>query len=217
MPDFTSARQRMTEAQIARRGVRNTRVLQAMREIPREAFVPSQMAEFAYEDSPLSIEAGQTISQPYVVALMLEAADLGPKDRALEVGAGSGYAAAVMSRLCRKVFTIERIPELAELAKGRLQRLGYHNVDVRIGDGTKGWIEEAPFDVIVSAAAGPRVPITLRDQLAIGGRLIMPVGEETRRQRLIKLVRRSCEALDEEDLGEVLFVPLIGEYGWMLL
>jgi protein-L-isoaspartate(D-aspartate) O-methyltransferase len=214
MLDFVLARQQMVDRQIAARGVRDMRVLAAMREAPRECFVADEMSEFAYEDSPLPIEAGQTISQPYIVACMLEAAELKPNDRALEIGTGSGYAASLLSRLCREVFTIERHNELAELARMRLHRLGYNNVAVRFGDGTSGWPEQAPFEAILVGASGPSVPNGLRDQLAIGGRLIMPVGHAIHRQHLVKLVRRSQKQFDQQDLEDVTFVPLIGEHGW---
>jgi protein-L-isoaspartate(D-aspartate) O-methyltransferase len=204
----------MVDRQLARRGIRDDRVLRVMREVPREAFVSAEMAEFAYEDSPLPIEAEQTISQPYIVALMLQAAELKPESRVLEIGAGSGYSVAVLSRLCREVFTIERHAELAYLARKRLDELGYDNVTVRIGDGTRGWPEHAPFDAIIAAAGGPSVPDALRVQLAGGGRLIMPVGATTHAQRLIRIVRLSNGEFDEADLGGVSFVPLIGAYGW---
>ncbi len=206
-------RRSMVDHQIAARGVQNAQVLEAMRAVPREAFVPKNLGEFAYEDTPLPIEAGQTISQPYIVALMIEAAALRPEDRVLEIGAGSGYAAAVMSRIARKVHAIERHPELAELARERMARLGYDNVVIRTGDGTQGWPENAPFDAILVAAGGPGVPRPLREQLAIGGRLVIPVGAADQ-QRLVRVTRRSQIDYDEEDLGSVRFVPLIGAHGW---
>ena len=214
MPDLTHARQLMIDRQLARRGIRDDRVLRAMREVPREVFVSAEMAKFAYENSPLPIEAEQTISQPYTVALMLQAAELKPDSRALEIGAGSGYSAAVLSRLCREVFTMERHAELAYLAREHLEELGCDNVTVRIGDGTRGWPEHAPFDVIIAAAGGPFVPDALRVQLAEGGRLIMPVGATAHAQRLIRLIRLSNGEFGQEDLGGVSFVPLIGAYGW---
>jgi protein-L-isoaspartate(D-aspartate) O-methyltransferase len=214
MLDQADARRLMIERQIARRGIRDERVLNAMREVPREAFVSAEMAEFAYEDSPLPIQAGQTISQPYIVALMLQAAELQPDSRALEIGAGSGYSAAVLSRLCREVFTIERHAELADLAQERLEALGYDNVTVRIGDGTTGWPEHAPFNAIIAAAGGPSVPDPLRVQLAEGGRLIIPVGATKHGQRLIRLIRLSNGEFNQEVLGGVSFVPLIGAHGW---
>ena len=214
MLDFPHARRRMVERQLAARGVQDRYVLEAMEETPREAFVPNGMEEFAYEDSPLPIEAGQTISQPFIVGLMLQAAKIRPGERVLEVGAGSGYAAAVMSRIAGDVYAIERHEALTRLAQGRLDRLGYHNVHLKTGDGTRGWPEVAPFDAILAAAGGPAVPEALKAQLAIGGRLVMPIGSEPRMQQLIKLTRTGEDAFEQEDLGEVAFVPLIGEQGW---
>ena len=214
MNGFAAQRRLMVERQIARRGVHDARLLAAMRRIPREAFVAENLRQFAYDDSPLPIEAGQTISQPYIVALMIEAAQLAAGERVLEIGAGSGYAAAVMAALVDRVYTIERHPELAELARQRYARLGYRNIEVRTGDGTGGWPEAAPFDAILAAAGGPAVPGVLRRQLTIGGRLVMPVGECTRQQRLVKVTRTGAHHYTEEDLGAVRFVPLIGSYGW---
>lgn len=206
-------REAMVERQIAARGVRDARVLAAMREVPREAFVSERLAAFAYEDSPLPIGAGQTISQPYVVALMLEAAAIAPEDRVLEIGVGSGYAAALMSRLGRRVHAIDRQSELTELARERFARLGYDNVVVRTADGTSGWPENAPFDVILVAAGAPELPEPLCSQLVIGGRLVMPVGTADE-QRLIRVVRRGAQDFERADLGAVRFVPLIGKHGW---
>jgi protein-L-isoaspartate(D-aspartate) O-methyltransferase len=213
VPASAEARARMVERQLARRGIVDPAVLVAMRGVPREEFVPAGQREFAYEDAPLSIEAGQTISQPYIVARMIEAAGLAAGDRVLEVGAGSGYAAAVMSRIAAQVHAIERHEELTSLARERLRRLGYGNVTLRTGDGTLGWADAAPFDAILSAAAGPAIPQALKEQLDIGGRLVMPVGSQ-RNQRLVKVTRRDARHFEEEDLGGVLFVPLIGEQGW---
>ncbi len=213
MLDMPYARAQMVQRQLASRGVSDPRVLEAMGETPREAFVPHGLQDFAYEDSPLPIEAGQTISQPYIVALMLEAAELAPGDRVLEVGAGSGYAAAVMSRLAGAVYAIERHQDLADLAAGRMKGLGLANVQIIAGDGSRGWPDEAPFDAILVAAAGPSVPQALKDQLAPGGRLIMPVGDIGGAQRLLK-VTRTADGFREQDLGGVGFVPLIGEHGW---
>jgi protein-L-isoaspartate(D-aspartate) O-methyltransferase len=214
MLDLSRLRDRMVDVQIARRGVRDRRVLDAMRRVPREAFVEPGFEEFAYEDGPLPIGEGQTISQPYIVALMIEAAEVKPGERVLEVGAGSGYAAAVMSQIADHVFAIERHLPLADAARRRFGELGYGNVDLRIGDGTQGWPEAAPFDAILVAAGGPRVPEALKEQLAVGGRLVIPVGEEERRQKLLKITRTSAAEYEEEDLGGVMFVPLVGEQGW---
>src|SRR6266705_1116867 len=182
MLDLSRARDRMVDVQIAARGVRDRYVLEAMRRVPRDAFVEPGFEEFAYEDGALPIADGQTISQPYIVALMIEAAEVKPGDHVLEVGAGSGYAAAVMSQIANRVYTIERHPSLGKSARQRFSELGYDNIDLRVGDGTRGWPEAAPFDAILVAAGGPDVPAALKDQLAIGGRLVIPVGEEARYQ-----------------------------------
>ena len=214
MLDLPHARDRMVDVQIARRGVRDRKVLDAMREVPREKFVDPGFEEFAYEDGALPIGEGQTISQPFVVALMIEAAEVTPGDRVLEVGAGSGYAAAVMSRIAKQVHAIERHAALGQAARQRFEKLGYDNIELRVGDGTKGWPEAAPFDAILVAAGGPGAPQALKEQLDVGGRLVIPVGEEPRSQRLLKITRTSGARFEEEDLGRVMFVPLIGEQGW---
>ena len=214
MADLRQARDRMVDTQLEDRGIRDRNVLEAMRRVPREAFVERALAEFAYEDGPLPIGEGQTISQPYVVALMIEAAEVKPGDRVLEVGAGSGYAAAVMAEIADTVHAIERHPSLGAHARERLARLGYDNVMLRVGDGTLGWPEAAPFDAILVAASAPTVPQALRQQLAIGGRLVIPVGRSEREQSLLKITRRGAEKFDEEDLGGVRFVPLVGQQGW---
>src|SRR4051812_17173370 len=208
------ARARMVKVQIARRGVRDRSVLDAMRRVPREAFVPPGLEEFAYEDGPLPIEEGQTISQPYIVAMMIESAEVRPGDHVLEVGAGSGYAAAVMSQIAERIYAIERHPSLTDAAKARFKKFDYRNIELRVGDGTRGWPEAAPFDAILVAASGPGVPPALTEQLAIGGRLVIPVGEHKHGQALRKITRTSDTAYEEEDLGAVAFVPLIGEQGW---
>ena len=210
----TLDRERMVDRQIAARGVTDWRVLEAMRQVPREAFVEPGLEEFAYEDSPLPIAQGQTISQPFIVALMIEAAAVKPGDRVLEIGTGSGYAAAVLSRIAGKVYTVERHGALAETSRQRFARLGYRNIEVRHGDGTLGWPEAAPFDAIIVTAGGPEIPETLRNQLKIGGRLVMPIGVLANEQRLVKVVRDGEHAFHEEDLGAVRFVPLVGEHGW---
>jgi protein-L-isoaspartate(D-aspartate) O-methyltransferase len=214
MSDYSRARERMVNVQIARRGVRDRAVLTAMRTVPREAFVTPGHEEFAYEDGPLPIGEGQTISQPYIVALMIEAAELKPDDRVLEVGAGSGYAAAVMSRIVARVYAIERHAALGQAAQRRIEELGYDNIELRIDDGTRGWPEVAPFDAILVAASGPDVPRALKEQLAVGGRIIIPVGQRELGQSLRKITRKSHHEYEEADLGGVAFVPLIGEHGW---
>ena len=213
MVDLSRARERMVELQLARRGVRDPLVLQAMAKVPREAFVQPGFEEFAYEDSPLPIGEGQTISQPYVVALMIEAAEVKPGERVLEVGAGSGYAAAVLAQIADRVYGIERHATLVRAAQKRLSDLGYTNVELRAGDGTLGWPEAAPFDAILVAAGGPHVPQALKEQLAVGGRLIMPVGAAGM-QNLLKITRKPDGEFEEQSLGAVAFVPLVGEHGW---
>jgi protein-L-isoaspartate(D-aspartate) O-methyltransferase len=216
MSDFRTQRARMLREDIEGRGIKDPTVLRALREVPREDFVPEALAESAYEDGPLPIGEGQTISQPYVVALTLEALALPPRGaRVLEVGAGSGYSAALLSRLARDVYTVERVGALAKVAKERLARLGYHNVHVRHGDGTLGWRENAPYDGIAVAAGGPHVPRALLEQLAIGGRLVMPVGsEEGEGQTLLRVTRKGPSEYEHEPLGDVAFVPLIGAHAW---
>ena len=208
------ARRRMVQQQIAARGVRSPRVLAAMARVRREGYVPSYLGEFAYEDTPLPIEEEQTISQPYIVAYMVEAMGLVGGERVLEIGTGSGYAAAVLGEIAGQVYTIERHAALAEAAAERLRRDGYTNVHVRHGDGTRGWPEAAPFDAIVVAAGGPQVPESLREQLAPGGRLVIPVGEVVGLQKLLRVTRGPDDRYVEEDLGGVRFVPLIGAEGW---
>lgn len=214
MEDRSGERRRMVATQIEARGIRDPRVLQAMREVPREAFVEPGWEEGAYADRPLPIGEGQTISQPYIVAAMLEAARIGPRDRVLEVGAGSGYAAALAGRLAASVIAVERLGPLAESARRRLQRLGCANVELRQGDGSLGVPEAAPFDAILVAASGPEVPDALRRQLAPGGRLVLPVGERHGPQRLLRITREAEDRFAEEVLEAVAFVPLIGKGGW---
>ena len=214
MTNIEQLRARIVTDHIRARGVSNPHVLQAIGSVPREAFIDSALAEFAYADKPLPIAAEQTISQPYIVAHMLESAGIEPGDRILEVGAGSGYAAAVISRIASEVFAIERHALLARSAHEKLAALGYDNVSVLEGDGTLGWAEHAPYDAIIVSAGGPAAPPALLDQLAIGGRLVMPIGSTPRAQRLLRITRRAEDRYDEDDLGPVLFVPLIGASGW---
>jgi protein-L-isoaspartate(D-aspartate) O-methyltransferase len=207
------ARERMVDLQIAGRGIRDARVLAAMRRVPREEFVDKGLREFAYEDNPLPIAESQTISQPYIVALMLEAAEIGEDDRLLEIGAGSGYAAAVAAQIARQVCAIERHAALVAQARERFRKLGYRNIDLRHGDGTQGWPGGGEFDAILVAAGGVQVPPALKAQLKIGGRLLIPIGEPDEAQELVKLTRRSADNFEEEHLGAVRFVPLVG--GWV--
>lgn len=214
MSDTSQKRLDMVRYQVEARGVRDERVLAAMRKVPREDFIPERLREFAYEDSPLPIAADQTISQPYIVAFMVEALALAGGEKVLEIGAGSGYAAAVLGEIAGQVFTIERIEELAEGARSVLERLAYHNVSVRHGDGTRGWPEEAPFDAIIVAAGGPEVPASLKRQLRVGGRIVIPIGEHARIQELVRVTRVAEDEFEQEDLADVRFVPLVGEEGW---
>ena len=214
MSDLQDARDEMIRRQLVARGIGDRAVLEAMRTVPREAFLPPELAEFAYEDAPLPIASGQTISQPYIVALMATALELEPEDRVLEVGAGSGYAAAVLGRIAREVHTIERHADLADAAAARLRALGFDNVHVVHGDGTLGLAEHAPYDAIVVAAGGPAVPDALVDQLAVGGRLVIPVGEDRALQTLVRITREADGRLRREELGDVRFVPLVGVHGW---
>ena len=204
----------MVERQLVARGIRDPLVLDAMRTVPREAFLSDRQAAYAYEDGPLPIDAGQTISQPYVVACVIEAVAPRPGDRALEIGTGSGYSAAVLASTVAEVYTVERIPALAQTAAGRLAELGYRTVHVRCGDGTLGWPEHAPYDVIVVTAGGPRVPPALLEQLAADGRLVMPVGDEPCSQQLVRVRRGADGTLIRDALEPVAFVPLIGAQGW---
>lgn len=211
---LASQRKQLVERQIKGRGIVDPAVLAAVEAVPREAFLPPELAEFAYLDRALPIEKGQTISQPYIVALMTEALELKPTDRVLEVGTGSGYAAAILGKIVGQVYTIERHAELADTAARRLREQGFDNVHVLHGDGTLGWSEHAPFDAIVVAAGGPDVPRALLDQLAIGGRLVIPVGEEKTLQSLVRVTRVARDNYRREELGDVRFVPLVGAGGW---
>jgi protein-L-isoaspartate(D-aspartate) O-methyltransferase len=214
MLDLKSSRTRMVDVHLARRGITDPNVLDAFRSVPREAFVPPELAEFAYEDAPLPIGEGQTISQPYIVALTVQELGLRGGERVLEVGTGSGYAAAVLSRIAKEVYTIERVPGLAKSAKERLARLGFANVHVTCGDGSLGWPEHARYEAIAVAAGGPKPPPALLSQLSLGGRLVMPVSDELAGQVLVRITRESETEYRQEPLTDVRFVPLIGEQGW---
>lgn len=211
---YAERRAAMVATQIVARGVTDPAVLAAMRTVPREAFVRPELAEFAYDDIPLPIGEGQTISQPYIVAVMTAALRPAPADRVLEIGTGSGYAAAVLHCIVKQVCTVERLATLYRLARRRLHRLGYHNVAVHHGNGTLGWPEHAPYDGIVVTAGGPAIPTALQEQLAPGGRLVMPVGAQPTYQMLVRVTRVSATEFQQEDLDYVCFVPLIGAQGW---
>ncbi|QCQ20758.1 protein-L-isoaspartate(D-aspartate) O-methyltransferase [Desulfoglaeba alkanexedens] len=210
--NFQKARDRMVETQLVTRGIHDPRVLDAMRKVPRHLFVDEALAAQAYADHPLPIGEKQTISQPYIVALMTEALGLEGHEKVLELGTGSGYQTAVLAELADRVFTIERIPSLLHRAREVLNSLGYRNVVYRVGDGTLGWPEEAPFDAILVSAGAPRVPQPLVDQLSMGGRLVLPMGDRLS-QELI-LVERVPEGIRKTTLGGCRFVDLVGKWGW---
>jgi len=212
MIDFPKARSKMVEDQIISRGIKDAQVIAAMRKVPRHLFVEEALQSQAYSDHPLPIGEKQTISQPYMVALMTEALQLKGKEKVLEIGGGSGYQTAILAELSEKVFSIERIRSLAIRARQLLYELGYYNVELKIFDGTYGWMEEAPFDAIIVAAGAPDIPQPLLDQLAMDGRLVIPVGDAYV-QDLIR-VTKTEEGIKREDLGGCRFVKLIGRYGW---
>jgi protein-L-isoaspartate(D-aspartate) O-methyltransferase len=205
----------MVDSQLRSRGIVNQRVLAAMEKVPRHLFIAECMWDQAYQDIPLPIEEGQTISQPYMVALMTELLDINSGEKVLEIGTGSGYQAAVLAELGVQVYSIERIAQLAIHARRLLESLGYFRVAVRVGDGTYGWREESPFDAIIVTAGAPYIPAILLEQLSIGGRLVMPVGDH-HNQTLTRIIRLSENTGDfkKEDLVECRFVDLIGAYGW---
>lgn len=210
---FNESRHRMVQSQLRARGIKDERVLRAMAEVPREEFVMPPLRDLAYADGALPIDGGQTISQPFTVAFMCEAAQISADDKVMEIGTGSGYGAAVLSRLCRKLHTVERIEQLGEQAAERLERLGYTNVHVHNANGTLGLPKEAPFDAIVVTAGAASIPKPLLDQLRDGGRIIIPLGNAPTSQNLYRFTIRS-ENLQVENLGGFAFVPLIGEHGW---
>jgi protein-L-isoaspartate(D-aspartate) O-methyltransferase len=210
--NYEGARQKMVESQIRARGVRDRRVLEAIRKVPRHLFVEEALRDRAYLDKALPIGEKQTISQPYIVAAMSEAIELGGRERVLEIGTGSGYQTAVLAELAETVFSVERIQGFVQTARARLESLGYFNVLIKVGDGTIGWSEHAPFDAMVVTAAAPRVPRPLLDQLKVGGRLVLPLGSEEA-QTLTRIVRDE-DGFHEETLGDCRFVKLIGRHGW---
>ncbi len=207
-------REQMVETQLKSRDISDPHVLRAMGEVPREAFVPEELAHLAYRDGPLPIEEEQTISQPYIVALMIQAMEIRPQDTVLEIGTGSGYAAAVVSRVAGRVYSIERHQKLADTAIKRFARLGYDNIFVTIGDGTLGWAEHAPYDAAVVTAGSPDIPEALIDQLKLGGRLIIPVGRFREMQDLLRIRKTGPQELSREHITGVRFVPLVGAAGW---
>ena len=211
---FLNERLNMVRDQIERRGVRDPKVLEAMRTVPRHIFVPEKVRYEAYDDRPLPIGRGQTISQPYIVGYMTEMLGLKGGEKVLEIGTGSGYQAAVLSRIAGEVYTIERIPELMEQAQQRFADLGYTNIHCHVGDGTRGWDSEAPFQGIVATAGGPRIPQPLTEQLALGGTLVLPVGRNEYSQTLVRVIREPSGEFRQEDLIGVAFVRLIGQHGW---
>ncbi len=213
MDDFAQQRAEMVAEQVADRGIRDTAVLQAMRSVPREIFVPTAYQTNAYDDRPIPIAVGQTISQPYVVALMLSYLQCQATDRVLEVGTGSGYVAAILSQMVAAVFTVERHLELVVVAQARFAELGYKNITVAQADGTLGWQEHAPYDCIVVSACGPKVPRSLQMELAVNGRLIMPIGKK-KEQQLILVQRVSAKKFRQKKLQPVRFVPLVGAQGF---
>jgi protein-L-isoaspartate(D-aspartate) O-methyltransferase len=210
-PAQATRRARMVDQQLRSRDITDPRVLEVMGQVPRHRFVPEELVDRAYEDGPLPIGSDQTISQPYIVALMTQLARPKPTDRALDIGTGSGYQAAVLSGLVREVYGIEILPELAESARERLQRLGYRNVTVRAGDGYRGWPEQAPFDLILLAAAAPEVPPPLLDQLAVGGRLVLPVDVPHGLQELVVITRKPDGGFERRTVIPVAFVPMTGD------
>jgi protein-L-isoaspartate(D-aspartate) O-methyltransferase len=211
---FEKIRQKMVEEQLITRGIKDQAVIEAFKKVAREKFMLEKNRDYAYQDGAQSIDAGQTISQPYIVALMLQALKLGEEDRVLEVGTGSGYAAALLAEIAKKVYTIERIEQLAVQARKVLQELDYQNVEVKIGDGSLGWEEKAPYDAILVSAAAPYVPENMIEQLANKGRLIIPVGERGGIQQLKLITKKYNVKIKEESLEYVRFVPLLGEDSW---
>ena len=212
MINYEKERSRMVDEQIAGRGVKDERVLAVMRKIPRHEFLPEGISGMAYNDSALPIGEGQTMSQPYMVALMTEFLGLKGTERVLEIGTGSGYQAAVLAELCQKVYSVERIKTVADKARATLDRLGYKSVAIKIYDGTYGWKEMAPYDAIIVTAGSPDIPAPLVEQLKVGGRMVIPVGDRYG-QQLVTVVKTAEGTITERSIPCV-FVPLIGNHGW---
>jgi protein-L-isoaspartate(D-aspartate) O-methyltransferase len=209
---YEEERLAMVEEQLRRRGISEPRVLEAMGSVPRHLFVPPEYRSSAYEDRPLPIGEGQTISQPFMVAIMTQSLRLQGSERVLEIGTGSGYQTAVLARMAQSVYTMERLPELIQHAQETLTGLGYRNISFRIGDGSKGWLEEAPFDGILVTAGAPETPRVLKEQLAEGGRLLIPIGP--RYSQTLYRITRNGDQFTEEDITGCVFVPLVGDFGW---
>lgn len=213
MDEYQIPRARMIERLREHYKIRDEKVLEVMRSVPRHLFVPEALKTQAYKDNALPIASNQTISQPFIVARMTELLELGLQSKVLEIGAGSGYQSVILSKLCRKVFAIERVPNLVAEAQEKLKKLNVQNVVLRCADGTNGWKLNSPFDGILVAAGSPAVPPPLLNQLKIGGRLVIPIGEDQKTQKLIR-VTRTGDNFQTEDFGACAFVPLIGEHGW---
>lgn len=202
----------MVFEQLIARGIKDEAVLRVFREVPREMFMPREFSDSAYNDHPIPIGNGQTISQPYIVALMTEKLSLKNNDKVLEIGTGSGYQAAILAKICGKVYSIERFPNLAERAENVLRSLKIDNVEIKIGDGTLGWDKHAPYDAIIVTASAPEIPMPLIDQLAAGGRLIIPIGD--RFSQLLIRFKKTNDRIEKEEICGCVFVPLVGRYGW---
>jgi len=209
---YHKPRENMVKHQIAARGVKDPRVLGAMARVPRHRFVPDSIADRAYDDSPLPIGEGQTISQPYMVAWMTELLEIADSDRVLEIGTGSGYQAAILCELAAEVISIEKYPDLAREAQERLHSLGYRNITIHVGDGTLGWPQEAPYNGIIVTAGAPSVPQPLLEQLADGGKLVIPVGPSG--MQMLNVIRRKGNDYQAREEGTCVFVPLVGKFGW---
>jgi protein-L-isoaspartate(D-aspartate) O-methyltransferase len=214
MTMLSAERNRMLNEHLIGRGIQDSAVLAAMMLVPREEFVPQHLREFAYDDNPLPIDEGQTISQPYIVAYMTEALELSAGDRVLEIGTGSGYQAAVLSKIAQEVYTVERFASLSLSAVEHFEKLGYTNIHILTGDGTLGWPEHAPYDAVIVTAGAPEIPTPLLEQLASSGRLVIPVGSIPYVQTLIRVRRLKRKQYEREELCHVRFVPLIGSSGW---
>lgn len=210
--DYQALRELMVKTQLIPRGIKDTRVLEAMRKVPRHIFVDERFRDRAYDDSALSIGEGQTISQPYMVAIMTQLLELMGKEKVLEIGTGSGYQAAILAELAKEVYTVERVESLANKAKEKFQSLGYNNIYIKIGNGTLGWKEESPFDRIIITAGSPKVPEPLLEQLAETGILVAPIGD--RFTQMLLRIQKIGGKIQTEKIIPCVFVPLIGEYGW---